>query len=121
MNRRSPAYPRRAYEEPRQIHPDSRARPEAFPGKEDCLVLDLAGASDDLSIESLPTLFGLRQLLDGENVMQALEREREEDAVRAREQLAVDERKVAEEEAEREKKRNRRADSIRFFSRDRMY
>lgn len=92
-----------------------------FPGKEDCLILDVAGASDDLSIESLPTLFGLRQLLDGENVIQALEREREEDAVRAREQLAVDERKAAEEEAEREKKRKRRADSIRFFSRDRMH
>lgn len=92
-----------------------------YPGKSDCLILDVAGASDDLSIESLPTLFGLRSLLDGENVMEALEREKDEDAARQRELLEAGERKQAEEEAEAEKKRKRRADSINFFSRERMH
>lgn len=91
------------------------------PAKTDCLILDVAGASDDLSIESLPTLFGLRELLDGENVIEALERQAEEDAARRIQELEEADRQAAEEEAEKERKRKRRADSIKFFGRDRMH
>lgn len=91
------------------------------PAKSDCLILDVAGASDDLSIESLPTLFGLRELLDGENVIEALERQAEEDAAQRIRELEEADRQAAEEEAERERKRKRRADSIAFFGRDRMH
>lgn len=45
------------------------------PDKEDCLVLDLAGASDELSIQSLPAFFGLK---DDEEVTDAIERRRRE-------------------------------------------
>lgn len=91
------------------------------PAKKDCLILDVAGASDDLSIESLPTLFGLREILDGENVLDALEREAAENEARRRAEMDEAQRQAAEEDAEREKKRKRRADSIAFFGRDRMH
>lgn len=91
------------------------------PAKKDCLILDVAGASDDLSIESLPTLFGLRELLDGENVIDALERQAEEDAARRIRELEEADAMAAEEAAEQERKRKRRANSIEFFGRDRMH
>lgn len=46
------------------------------PGKDDCLVLDLAGVSDDLKLQSLPALFDLRpdQMESGEKVTDAIAR-----------------------------------------------
>ena len=87
-----------------------------YPGKSDCLILDVAGASDDLSIQSLPVLFGLRSLLDGETVVQAREREAREAAAAER---AESERAEAERDAATERRR-RNAESIRFFNRERM-
>lgn len=87
-----------------------------YPGKTDCLILDVAGASDDKSIQSLPVLFGLQSLLDGETVTQAREREqREAEAAERREGEAAD----AQRDAAAERRR-RNAESIQFFSRDRM-
>lgn len=48
------------------------------PDKSDCLVLDLAGASDEMSIQTLPAFFGLK---DDEEVEDAIKRRsREEEA-----------------------------------------
>lgn len=87
-----------------------------YPGKTDCLVLDVAGASDDGSIQSLPALFGLKSLLDGESVLEGIARERRaaERAARSAEGTEGRERDAA---AER---RRRNAESIKFFGRDRM-
>jgi superfamily II DNA or RNA helicase len=82
------------------------------PGKSDCLILDVAGASDDKSIQSLPALFGLKSLLDGEDVVLAQERERREEREAGERQEAAD--------AQSERRR-RNAESIQFFSRDRMH
>jgi ATP-dependent helicase IRC3 len=85
-----------------------------YPGKKDCVVLDVVGASEDNSIASLPALFGLRDLLDGESVTEARERQERED------------REAAEREAGRRQaeidagERRRKAESIEFFGRDRM-
>ncbi len=55
------------------------------PGKDDCLVLDVTGATKRLSLVGLPRLFGLSKEPErGETVMQALVREHaEKDAVPA--------------------------------------
>lgn len=45
------------------------------PDKSDCLVLDLAGASDEMSIQSLPAFFDLK---DDEEVTEAIERRQRE-------------------------------------------
>jgi superfamily II DNA or RNA helicase len=83
-----------------------------YPGKEDCLVLDVVGASEDNSIQSLPALFGLKDLLDDEDVIEGREREAREAAEREEaEQADVDP------AAER---RRRNAESIQFFGRGRM-
>jgi ATP-dependent helicase IRC3 len=87
-----------------------------YPGKADCLILDVAGASDDLSIQSLPALFGLRSLLDDENVIQAQARERRE-TEEAEQRESEDREERADAQAER---RRRNAESIKFFSRERM-
>lgn len=87
-----------------------------YPGKSDCLILDVAGASEDKSIQSLGALFGLGQLLDDENVLDAIARERRE-AEAAREQEQADRDEERDRKAER---RRRNAESIEFFSRDRM-
>ena len=51
------------------------------PGKRDCLVLDLVGVTDDLSLQSLPVLFSLRkEPRRGETVSQAVAREAAEAA-----------------------------------------
>lgn len=42
------------------------------PAKEDCLILDLAGASEELSIQSLPAFFGLKD--EDEDVRDAIAR-----------------------------------------------
>lgn len=42
------------------------------PAKDDCLILDLAGASDELSIQSLPAFFGLKD--EDEDVRDAIAR-----------------------------------------------
>jgi superfamily II DNA or RNA helicase len=82
-----------------------------WPGKEDCLVLDTVGASADNSLASLPALFGLKDLLDDEDVIEGRERE-------AREAAEAEE---AEQEVDpREERRCRNAESIQFFGRGRM-
>jgi superfamily II DNA or RNA helicase len=82
-----------------------------YPGKEDCLILDVVGASEDNSIQSLPALFGLKDLLDDEDVIEGREREAREAAKRAEEEASLDP------AAER---RRRNAESIQFFGRGRM-
>jgi superfamily II DNA or RNA helicase len=84
-----------------------------YPGKEDCLILDVVGASEDNSIQSLPALFGLKDLLDDEDVIEGREREAREAA----------EREVAEAEKvdPRDERRRRNAESIAFFGRGRMH
>ncbi|MGA2927684.1 MAG: DEAD/DEAH box helicase [Solirubrobacteraceae bacterium] len=50
-----------------------------FPGKDDCLVLDVVGASDKLDLQTLPRLFGIKgKLEDAETVTEALDRETRE-------------------------------------------
>lgn len=87
-----------------------------YPGKSDCLVLDVAGASEDKTIQSLPALFGLGSLDDGENVLEAISREREE-AQRAEREAGE---RAGREHDELAERRRRNAESIRFFSRERM-
>jgi len=96
-----------------------------YPGKTDCLILDVVGASEDNSIASLPALFGLKSLLDDEDVIAAAAREQRE----ADEEAALDAATAeaarsgnqgAAEDAFRAERRRRNAESIRFFSRDRM-
>ncbi|HSX21980.1 MAG TPA: DEAD/DEAH box helicase [Gaiellaceae bacterium] len=49
------------------------------PGKDDCLVLDLVGVTNDLKLQSVPALFGLRRPLRmGETVTDAVAREQTE-------------------------------------------
>jgi superfamily II DNA or RNA helicase len=51
------------------------------PGKSDCLVLDLVGVTEDLTLQSLPVLFSLkREPRSGETVSQAVAREAAEAA-----------------------------------------
>jgi len=51
-----------------------------YPGKEDCLVLDLVGATEELSLQSLPSLFSLkREPRRGETMGQAAAREAKEE------------------------------------------
>jgi superfamily II DNA or RNA helicase len=50
-----------------------------FPGKEDCLVIDVVGASERLDLQTLPRLFNLRDVPAPEvTVTEALERARPE-------------------------------------------
>src|SRR5690606_38384338 len=89
------------------------------PGKRDCLVIDVAGASEDQSIQSLPVLFGLDSLLDGETVIEARRRE-EAEAIQAEHGATEEEDREAAERAVRAERRRRNAESIRFFNRERM-
>jgi ATP-dependent helicase IRC3 len=51
-----------------------------FPGKDDCLVIDVVGVSDRLDLQMLPRLFGLpRPLAAGETAIEAVERQTRED------------------------------------------
>jgi superfamily II DNA or RNA helicase len=84
-----------------------------YPGKQDCLILDVVGASDDLSIQSLPALFGLASLLDDEDVIEGREREAKEAAER-------EEAEAQEQGTEHDDRRRRNAESIQFFGRGRM-
>jgi superfamily II DNA/RNA helicase len=84
-----------------------------YPGKEDCLILDVVGASEDNSIQSLPALFGLKDLLDDEDVIEGRKREAREAAEREEEA----EQAQFDPDAER---RRRNAESIQFFGRGRM-
>jgi superfamily II DNA or RNA helicase len=86
-----------------------------YPGKKDCLLLDVVGASEDNSIASLPALFGLRDLLEGESIGEARRRHEREDQ-EARDREAETNRKAS--EVKERKKRS--AESIEFFDRDRM-
>jgi ATP-dependent helicase IRC3 len=86
-----------------------------YPGKDDCLLLDVVGASEDNSIASLPALFGLRDLLDGESIGEARKRHERED------QEAQDRETEKNRKALGVKERKRRtSESIEFFDRDRM-
>ena len=71
-----------------------------FPGKEDCLVIDVVGASERLDLQTLPRLFNLRDVPAPEvTVTEALERVRLEkteiDRRRALERQKADERAAA--------------------------
>jgi superfamily II DNA/RNA helicase len=71
-----------------------------FPGKEDCLVIDVVGASERLDLQTLPRLFNLRQVPAPEvTVTEALERaaleKTEIDRRRALERQKADERAAA--------------------------
>lgn len=46
-----------------------------YPGKDDCIVLDLVGVTEELSLQSLPAVFGLEpeQLQDGQAITDALD------------------------------------------------
>jgi superfamily II DNA or RNA helicase len=65
-----------------------------FPGKEDCLVIDLVGASERLDLQTLPRLFNLRDVPAPEvTVTEALERARLEKA-------EIDRRRAVEQKAD---------------------
>ena len=71
-----------------------------FPGKEDCLVIDVVGASERLDLQTLPRLFNLRQVPAPEvTVTEALERaaleKAEIDRRRALERQKADKRAAA--------------------------
>jgi hypothetical protein len=71
-----------------------------FPGKEDCLVIDVVGASERLDLQTLPRLFNLCDVPEPEvTVTEALERARLEkaeiDRRRALERQKADERAAA--------------------------
>jgi superfamily II DNA or RNA helicase len=51
-----------------------------FPGKDDCLVIDVVGVTDRLDLQTLPRLFGLRQpTAVGETVTEAIDRQTRQD------------------------------------------
>jgi len=52
----------------------------SFPGKDDCLVIDVVGVSDRLDLQTLPRLFGLRKPARAEeSVIEAIDRQTRED------------------------------------------
>ena len=54
-----------------------------FPGKADCVVIDVVGVSDRLDLQTLPRLFGLRtQTSIAESVIEAIDRQTREDQTR---------------------------------------
>lgn len=84
------------------------------PDKEDCLVLDLAGASDEMSIQSLPAFFDLK---DDEEVTDAIKR-------RAREATEGGGEGPAEKETKETPVKARKGTRIRdvgFFPRERFH
>ena len=83
-----------------------------FPGKEDCLVMDLVGVSDELGLEALPKLVGAKQVREGETATEAVERE-DGEAAAATEQERIDA------EARRQARLKHR--EFGFFSRDRIH
>lgn len=82
-----------------------------YPGKRDCLVLDMVGITDNLKLQSLPALFDLEEPpKQGESVTDAIERER---IAKAKTEA---EREAAEADA-----RRRTARGADLFSRDRLH
>jgi superfamily II DNA or RNA helicase len=82
-----------------------------YPGKDDCLILDLAGVTDEMDLQSLPNLFDLKeQPRDGETVTDARAREAAEEAESAteRERIEADQRK-------------RKARETNLFNRERLH
>jgi len=65
-----------------------------FPGKEDCLVIDVVGASDRFDLQTLPRMFGLRQTTAGETVIEAIDRQVQQDRARRHEAARPAQRKV---------------------------
>ena len=56
-----------------------------FPGKDDCLVIDVVGVSDRLDLQTLPRLFGLHKPVRAEeSVIEAIDRQAREDEPRPR-------------------------------------
>jgi superfamily II DNA or RNA helicase len=65
-------------------------RPSPETGKTDCLVLDLVGAANKFDLCTLGSLFGIKKLKDGEDIREAIKREKEEHAERVeQEELRV--------------------------------
>jgi superfamily II DNA or RNA helicase len=90
-----------------------------YPGKDDCLILDIAGVSGSLSIQSVGTLFGLkRDPKPGERATDAVDREAEEELAEA--QAAHDAEAAAKAQAELDKRR-RRAAAADLFHRDKIH
>lgn len=81
------------------------------PGKDDCLILDLAGVTDTLNVQSIGCLFDLKERpKPGETVTDAIDREA---------RAAADAATAAErEKAERRRRRSRTVD---LFNRDRIH
>lgn len=80
------------------------------PGKSDCLILDLAGCSEQLSVQSIGSLFSLKQPpKKDETVIQAIERE-----ARAAQS-------AADAAAQKKKRRSRSSRSVELFNRDRIH
>jgi superfamily II DNA or RNA helicase len=54
-----------------------------FPGKDDCVVIDVVGVSDRLDLQTLPRLFGLHKPIRAEeSVIEAIDRQTREDQPR---------------------------------------
>lgn len=82
-----------------------------YPSKQDCLVLDLVGVSDELSLEGLPKLIGAREVRSGETATEAVDREQREDAAGEQERF----------ETEARRKARLKSREFGFFSRDRIH
>lgn len=83
-----------------------------YPGKDDCLVMDLVGVSDELSLEALPKLIGARKIREGETATEAVEREDGEARARTEQERL---------EAEARRKAKLKHREFGFFSRDRIH
>ena len=59
------------------------------PGKTNCLVLDLVGATSDLDLLTVGDLYGAPSMRDGEDIRDAVKREKAEAAQRDAEQLTL--------------------------------
>lgn len=90
-----------------------------YPGKDDCLILDIAGVTGRMSVQSVGTLFGLkRDPKPGERATAAADREAEEELAEAKARDDAEAQKKAQAELDR---RRRRAASADLFSRDKIH
>lgn len=90
------------------------------PGKEDCLILDVAGASDELTIQSLPAFFGVEDPEEGETITMGLARTAAAQQARAKQEKAKAD-AVARDRQSRVGQMPRAAKAIDFFARDRVH
>jgi superfamily II DNA or RNA helicase len=90
-----------------------------YPGKDDCLILDIAGLTGQLSIQSVGTLFGLkREPEPNERATAAADREAEEELEEARKAQDAERETQAALDLERRRRRAARAD---LFSREKIH